>query len=1053
VKAPQLRTTGVSEKGGFPVPCNWFYAMYHGDLPDQGNWLHSRSDRETRASSADQIAMDQSVVWGVTGRHKGPIMDIKSRWTRWPSNAWRFSITTFLCIFWLGVSLTAQQVAPVMPMQARYEDGAEFRWLNKKVLDSRVLDSMEDLSTWSFAGAGEMSLTDAHAKDGRHSLRIRSTTGIAQVDGSGEWEDLVATRKFPGEDWSRYNRISLWVYPDIIGAPAISCSLVLHNDGAHKLPDSYNEGRHESIILKNHTWNHVVWEIAPLDRDRVTALEFAYSLPKKFPEPGDQTILDIDQLELQSVVADHVEGWDVASGKIAFSGSGYTTGSSKSAIASDLAAHEFSVIEPQTGKIVLTNPVEQTTSKLGKYQVLDFSELRKPGTYAIKAGDTLTRPFRIGDDAWLDSIWKAINFMYSERCGTEIPGIHGRCHQDIYTNHDDKRIVVNGGYHDAGDLSATGNTPGMVYALLSLADSLKRQGEDPVLSDRLLEEARWGLNWVLKTRFGDGYRSTGQLVSYWTDGIMGTADDRFGQAVNNPEWNFRVSGVEALAARILKDSDPELANRSLVIAEEDWKYAVEGLKTAPPLAEVYGAQDELERISFGVVASVELYRATGDDHYAQEAIVLGDMVLASQERTLQPWTIPLTGYFYTGPKRDNLFHRFHIGQEQEPIVALIRLCEAFPEHEKWMKWYSAVVLHSQYYLEPASVVDEPYAVLPAAVYRESEARLIPEAKNWTPLRAADRDAYLEEVRRGIPLGGENYLRRFPVWFDFRGNSSVLLSQAKALSAAGQLRGDLEAEDLAQKQAQWLVGRNPFAASVMYGEGYDWTPLYSVRSGQMVGALPVGIETKGFADAPYWPTQICWTYKEVWTQPVGQWIWLMEDISVPATVRGKANPASRAPIEFHERKSGQITTATADDGDFRIHLPAGHYEVRQGSAHTSVTVLPGGLYDVDLSSDRVLDFKVTSQDLGHDEVVLRVSAEGAGRHTFTLRSDNLTLNEPGKQEINLTSGGIREAVWHAHVIAPMSPWVAVVIPDGTLSDRREVTGREVQTSSSDATQRR
>jgi len=155
-------------------------------------------------------------------------------------------------------------------MQARYEDGAEFRWLNKKVLDSRVLDSMEELSTWSFTGAGEMTLTEVHAKQGRHSLRIRSTTNVAQVEGSGEWEDLVATRKFPAEDWGRYNRISLWVYPDVIGAPAISCSLTLHNDGSHKLPDQYNEGRHESIILKNHVWNQVVWEIAPLDRDRVT---------------------------------------------------------------------------------------------------------------------------------------------------------------------------------------------------------------------------------------------------------------------------------------------------------------------------------------------------------------------------------------------------------------------------------------------------------------------------------------------------------------------------------------------------------------------------------------------------------------------------------------------------------------------------------------------------------------------------------------------------------------------------------------------------------------
>jgi hypothetical protein len=422
---------------------------------------------------------------------------------------------------------------------------------------------------------------------------------------------------------------------------------------------------------------------------------------------------------------------------------------------------------------------------------------------------------------------------------------------------------------------------------------------------------------------------------------------------------------------------------------------------------------------------------------------------------LQPWTIPLTGYFYTSPKRENLFHRFHIGQEQEPIIALIRLCQAFPEHEKWMKWYSAVVLHSQYYLKAAAVVDEPYAVLPAAVYRESEARLIPESKNWTPLRAADRDAYVQEVRRGIPLGGENYLRRFPVWFDFRGNSSVLLSEAKALSAAGQLRGDLQAEDLAQKQAQWLVGRNPFAASVMYGEGYDWTPLYSVRSGQMVGALPVGIETKGFDDAPYWPNQICWTYKEVWTQPVGQWMWLMEDISVPASVKGMANPASREPVEFHEKNQVTVAAANSRNGEFNVHLPEGHYEVRQGSAHTSVAVLPGGFYDVDLRPDRVLDFKVTSQDAGHNEVVLRVSAAGAGRHTFTILSDNLTVKEPGKQEINLTSEGVREAVWHAHVPSPNTPWVAVVIPDGILSERREVTGSEIRTSLSlsDSTQGR
>src|SRR5713226_10216965 len=127
---------------------------------------------------------------------KGLTMQNRSRWTHKAIRAQRFTLAAALSIFCLGASLTAQQSAqqsaPSMPMQARDEDGAEFRWLNKKVLDSRVLDGMEDLATWSFTGAGEMTLTDVHAKDGWHSLRIRSTDNVAQVEGSGEWQDLVA---------------------------------------------------------------------------------------------------------------------------------------------------------------------------------------------------------------------------------------------------------------------------------------------------------------------------------------------------------------------------------------------------------------------------------------------------------------------------------------------------------------------------------------------------------------------------------------------------------------------------------------------------------------------------------------------------------------------------------------------------------------------------------------------------------------------------------------------------------------------------------------------
>ena len=934
----------------------------------------------------------------------------------------------------------AQQSGPAMPMHPVYEDGAAYRQLQKPVLKARLLDDMTDLAHWSFQGVGTMAISREQVRQGQSSLRIASTDNIGRVEGEGDWQDLVATRNFPSEDWSAYNRISLWVYPDVHGAPAVSVNLTLHNEGAHVLPDDQNEGRDDSIPLRNHGWNHVTWEIAPLDRDKITGLSIGYALPKMFPDPGDQSILYIDQLELQTVNPDHVEGWDVAPGTIAYSQAGYLPGTSKIAVASSLVARTFSLLDKSTGKPIFSGPIAERRTDLGVFQMLDFTSVDRPGTYILRAGDATTRPFRIGDDVWSDSIWKVINFMYSERCGTVIPGVHGICHQDDYTVHGDRRIVVNGGYHDAGDLSETGHTPAMAYALFELADRLQQQGEDPALRDRAIEEAKWGLNWVLKTRFGDGFRSTGQNISYWTDGIMGDADDRFGPAVNDPEWNFRAASLEALAARILKTRDPELARRSLTTAEEDWKYAAEGLKNAAPIPDVYGQNDDLERISFGAIASVDLFEATGNSVYAEEAIALGSQIVASQERTLQSWLLRLTGYFYTGPDRKNLFHRFHQGEEEQPIVALEHLCRALPNDPHWMDWYSAIVLHARYYQQAAATADAPWDMLPAGIYRLSEAEELPQSASWRPLETASREAFAAEVKQGLPLGGEFYLRRYPVWFQFRGNSSVLLSSAKALSAAAQLREDVAGEDLAQEQAQWILGRNPFAASIMYGEGYDWTPLYSIRSGQMVGALPVGIETKGVADSPYWPNQICWTYKEVWVQPAADWIWLMNDLSGPAVIRGVVDMGSSGSARLVNERSHQVfNAAIAPDATFRAAVPQGSYRVEFETSAVSVTALSASSESVDLRHGHAVTFHVASSTAGSADVVVHLSIEGAGRHTFSIRSSNLDVADPMQATVDLGAQGKQEIAWHLHVKDASTPWVAVVLKDGSLGGHAELSG--------------
>ncbi|HXG73158.1 MAG TPA: hypothetical protein VNJ04_21410, partial [Gemmatimonadaceae bacterium] len=291
------------------------------------------------------------------------------------------------------------------------------------------------------------------------------------------------------------------------------------------------------------------------------------------------------------------------------------------------------------------------------------------------------------------------------------------------------------------------------------------------------------------------------------------------------------------------------------------------------------AATRMELSGIGVTASLELFRATGKKKYADKAVELARVIVESQQKQSVGDAFPLSGFFYTGPDRDTLFHQFHRANDQAPIVALGQLIDLLPDHEDWMKWYATVARYAEYQKRTATTT-APYNVLPAYVYRLGDEKHVADSG---ARYMATREAYRAQVLVGLPMGGGWYLRAFPVWFARRGNYGVLLSQAKALSVAGRLRGDGAALDLAQKQAQWVVGRNPFVQSTMYGEGYDWAQQYSVSSGDFVGSLPVGMQSRGVTDQPYWPSQNTYVYKEVWVHSSSRWLWLMEDLMHPSAV--------------------------------------------------------------------------------------------------------------------------------------------------------------------------
>jgi hypothetical protein len=830
------------------------------------------------------------------------------------------------------------------PMSIDEEQAAAARWYKKEVERTRVLDRVEEESLWRLVEQGDLCFTSERSKLGSCAVRVASPTTSnksyqTEAPGRPHGKSSVL-RIVDREDWSNWNRLSFWVYPEFPGFRVISLSVVLHNDGEIKVPDGYlREGIHY-YLLKPDQWNEVIWEIDHLSRDQVVGLEFVYRLQGSDVGAADSIQFDIGGITLQQVTADMSEGWLPEADAIVFSHSGYATTAVKSAIVRQVQG-VFQVRHSETGVIVLEKPIERLDSAIGSYGVLDFSDVREPGNYRLQVGEATTQPFRIADDVWESSIWKTINFFYCLRCGTEVPGIHGVCHRDFRCEHDGKQIIINGGWHDAGDLSqGLLNTSEAVYAMLTLSDSLAQR--DPILSARLKEEARWGLDWVLKTRFGDGYRTTWATMDMWTDGILGTIDDEIHEAGNNPLANFTAAATEALAARSLQTDDAIIAAYCLRTAEADFQFAVDALA---------GIELDVVVAAEGVLASSELYRCTGDPKYEAKAVELADYVIACQQKQLPDWDVPLRGFFYTTSQHQHMLHFPHRSFEQAPIVALDQLIRVFPEHPSWSSWYASILLYSEY-VEQAAVYSQPYAMIPDGVYDMAE---------------SDDPAYREQVEQGIPLGQGRYLRMFPVWYGMRGNTGIMLTQAKALSVAARLRRKTALYSLVDRQLEWTVGRNPFSQSLMYGEGYNYTPQYTATSGDICGSLPVGIQTKRSGDTPYYPMQNCYNYKEVWVQPSARWLWLMDDVYVPARPDG-------------QRERQLDITVSEDEGKLRVIIESGELE--------SVKVNVKGY---------------------------NVSSDGS---IWTEREIGLYASE-GRVE------------WDAEIVNTAEPWVLVFLPEGRL----------------------
>lgn len=730
-------------------------------------------------------------------------------------------------------------------------------------------------------GIGGMSLPEA-GRDGGPALRVTAPTAheIHSYDlpeGKRPRYNAQLIFDVSGEDWSEWGRLALWVKPDSPGSRAVHLGIHLENDGVKKVPDRYGREGYHLVNLVNHRWNHVLWEFASLPKDRVTKLYFQMDADGRDTAAGTYFQFDFDGIALQKLDEPEPEhGWACRRGRIAYSMSGYYAQGRKSAV-TDTGAQSFALLD-ESGAVVLEKPVQIAEDARGRFGVLAFTEAEKPGLYRLRCGDVETELFEIGPRVMETAAWKVLNFIFCERCGYPVPGKHGCCHLDVTARHGGTLLPYGGGWHDAGDMSQqTVQTAEVAQALFELAEQVR---EDPLLYNRLMEEALWGIEHTLKTRLGDGYRASSVGLGQWTDGRIGNGDDVPVRVHKHAYQNFICGAIEARAARALRDYDPDLAWKCLDAAKEDlrWaeaRYREKGMEI-PVMWEHTMNSGPSQYYAAACWCASAVYELCGEAEFSEIARRYAEKLVACQETGAHG--VPMTGFFYRDERHREIVHFTHQSRDHSFVQALEAACRAMPGCPDRPCWEAAMRRHGEY-LKALFDRAAPYGMLPAGIYCESEL----EDRETFPLLHLQvdfdeqRPHYKKQLEAGVPLGNGYCIRMFPVWFSFRGNGAVHLAMGKSASILGRYFGDTALLDIAREQLYWVSGKNPFCQSLIYGEGHRYSQQYAHFPGEMTGEMPVGIETLEDEDVPYWPAGNNATYKEVWLTPAGRWLAILADL--------------------------------------------------------------------------------------------------------------------------------------------------------------------------------
>ena len=327
---------------------------------------------------------------------------------------------------------------------------------------------------------------------------------------------------------------------------------------------------------------------------------------------------------------------------------------------------KFSIVDAQTNVIRFSGLTKPDGGRWGRYYYhveLDFTPLQSAGNYFVQIGETRSQTFKINASLYRGLPDELLEFMRQQRCGYN-PWLDAECHStDGRTAYGPlpagTYLDARGGWHDAGDLLKYLLTSSNATAQMLLAyqlqpsrfqdrvDSLGRAGANGIAD--VLDEARWGLDWMLKLhpapdqlyhqvaddRDHRGWRlPQNETVDYgWGAGSYRVVYFADGKPQGLREYQSESTGVANLAGRFaaamalgyqIWKNDPKLRDYALKLLRAGREvYALGKAKEGVQQGNSYGAPYRYEETTWAddmEWGAAELYRATAEKEFLTDAI-------------------------------------------------------------------------------------------------------------------------------------------------------------------------------------------------------------------------------------------------------------------------------------------------------------------------------------------------------------------------------------------------------------------------------------------------